>query len=94
MQLGSVGGHGDLGLDVEVPTERLDRRLEPEVHLGAFDLGAPSPLARRFQLALCFVAIGPQAVEPGSGGPLGLALPAATFTQIGQVGLDAPRGES
>ena len=45
-QLGLLGGLGDVRLDVEVATQRLDRVLEPQLGLGFLDLGAVRSLPR------------------------------------------------
>ena len=46
-----LGRLGDLRLDVEVATQRLDRVLEPQLRLGLVDVGAVGPLARLVELA-------------------------------------------
>ena len=63
-ELGTLGGHGRLGLAVEVAAHGLDSRLQTHAGLGLVELGPPSPLADLFQPALSAGALGPHRVEP------------------------------
>ena len=47
-----IGRLGDLGFDVEVVAEHLDRRLQPEARLGLVDVRPSRPLADLIELAL------------------------------------------
>ena len=90
-QRGRLGGHGRLGLDVEVAAQRLDRGLEAQLHLGLVELGPAGLLARLLEAALGVLALAAQLVEADGGGPLRLALAAAALAQLAELGLDGGR---
>ena len=87
-QLGRLGGHGRLGLELEVAAQRLDGRLEAQLHLGLVELGAARLLARLLEAALGVLALAAQLVEADGGGALRLALAAAALAQLPELGLD------
>ena len=85
---GRLGGHGHVGLDLEIAAERLDRGLQPKLDLGFVELGPAGLLAGLLEATLGVGALVAQLVEPGGGGPLGLALQAAPLAQLPELALD------
>ncbi len=81
-------GFGDRRLDVELPAQRLDRRLESQLRLGLLEFGLARPLPGDVELLLLLRPLTAQGVEFGRELADLVALLAAGLDQLGVMGLD------
>jgi hypothetical protein len=85
----ALGGHGHVGLAVQLPAQGLDRRLQPQPRLGPVELGPPDPRPDLVEAPLALDAQPAQVLQAGGHGPHrgGALVPAGPEGE--QVGVDA-----
>ncbi len=87
-KIGHLGRLGDLRFDVELATQRLDRRLEAELRFGLLDLGPVRPLTGLLEVLLRLDPALAGLVERRGEPPNLLTLTTATLRQVVVLDLD------